>query len=131
VKLIIREIAFEAAHYLPGHDKCSRLHGHTYIIRNLVIEGEPVGGMLVDFNEIKSLIEDTFDHTVIVPRADEDKWREAFETLGLEPDYVAVSTPTVECIGQAIYLLLKKHYPEFQFSFELYEGLNQGVKIGR
>ena len=29
----------DCAHYIPGHDKCGSLHGHTYKIE-VVIEGE-------------------------------------------------------------------------------------------
>jgi len=29
----------DSAHYLPGHGKCGRVHGHTYKIE-VIIEGE-------------------------------------------------------------------------------------------
>ena len=43
----------DCAHFLPGHPKCGRVHGHTYKIE-VEIEGEHKGGMIVDFNELKA-----------------------------------------------------------------------------
>jgi 6-pyruvoyltetrahydropterin/6-carboxytetrahydropterin synthase len=51
-----RSYRFEAAHFLPkvppGH-KCSRMHGHSYLIE-IAIEGEidPAFGWVMDFAEI-------------------------------------------------------------------------------
>ena len=45
----------DSAHYLPGHEKCGVLHGHTYRIE-VVIEGEKQSGMLIDFSELKRSI---------------------------------------------------------------------------
>lgn len=52
MKLGITEYV-DCAHFLPGHPKCGRLHGHTYKVE-VVIEGESQGGMLVDFNDLKA-----------------------------------------------------------------------------
>ena len=52
---------FEAAHDLPsfpqGH-KCRRLHGHSFRI-DVVVEGEvePSKGYLIDFGDIKRLVD--------------------------------------------------------------------------
>ena len=57
----------DCAHYLPGHDKCGSLHGHTYKIE-VVIEGENRSGMIIDFTELKKSIKDTlafFDHKTL------------------------------------------------------------------
>ena len=43
----------DCAHFLPGHKKCGQLHGHTYRVE-VVIEGEPDRGMIVDFAELKA-----------------------------------------------------------------------------
>jgi 6-pyruvoyltetrahydropterin/6-carboxytetrahydropterin synthase len=56
----------DCAHYLPGHAKCGRLHGHTYKIE-VVIEGENRSGMIMDFADLKTAVRDTlaqFDHTL-------------------------------------------------------------------
>jgi 6-pyruvoyltetrahydropterin/6-carboxytetrahydropterin synthase len=54
---IYKEFTFEAAHRLPhvpaGH-KCSRLHGHSFVVR-ICVSG-PVGehsGWVMDFGDIK------------------------------------------------------------------------------
>ena len=55
----------DCAHFLPGHPKCGTLHGHTYKIE-LIIEGEKgSGGMIADFDEVKSALRNTltqYDH---------------------------------------------------------------------
>jgi 6-pyruvoyltetrahydropterin/6-carboxytetrahydropterin synthase len=55
----------DCAHLLPGHEKCGRLHGHTYKIE-LVVEGETrEGGMVVDFAELRlraRAVLEEFDH---------------------------------------------------------------------
>lgn len=63
-------IKFSACHFIPAHDKCSRLHGHIYCI-NAKVEGEPnERGMLWDFIALKNAlrsIADELDHRVLIP----------------------------------------------------------------
>ena len=66
-----KSFRFEAAHVLPHHPgKCSRLHGHSYVLE-VAIDGPlqddgPAEGMVVDFDEIdkivKTAIIDNLDH---------------------------------------------------------------------
>jgi 6-pyruvoyltetrahydropterin/6-carboxytetrahydropterin synthase len=66
---IYKEFSIEAAHRLPnvpeGH-KCSRLHGHSFLV-TVAVEG-PVGeqsGRIMDFGDIKAAfapIYDQLDH---------------------------------------------------------------------
>ena len=45
----------DSAHYLPGHGKCGRVHGHTYKIEVLV-EGEVrENGMVIDDDNVESV----------------------------------------------------------------------------
>ena len=68
-------IRFSACHFIPRHEKCSRLHGHTYILR-LRLEGD-IGkdGMVMDFVTLKRELRkfvDELDHRVLLPgRSDE------------------------------------------------------------
>ena len=68
-------IRFSACHFIPHHNKCSRLHGHSYILR-LRLEGE-IGdnGMLMDFvalkKELRTFVEE-FDHKTILPGNSKD-----------------------------------------------------------
>lgn len=63
-------IKFSASHFIPRHEKCSRLHGHSYILR-LKLEGD-IGenGMVMDFvslkRELRSYAEE-FDHRFLLP----------------------------------------------------------------
>ena len=63
-------IRFSACHFIPRHEKCSRLHGHTYILR-LRIEGD-IGkeGMVMDFvalkKELRKFVEE-LDHRTLLP----------------------------------------------------------------
>lgn len=63
MKLGITEY-IDCAHYLPGHEKCGRLHGHTYTV-DVIIEGEKKGGMVVDFADLKKEVREAlgeYDH---------------------------------------------------------------------
>ncbi len=54
----------DCAHYLPGHQKCGTLHGHTYRVE-MIVEGENKTGMIVDFGDLKSLLREVlslYDH---------------------------------------------------------------------
>ena len=63
-------IRFSACHFIPHHDKCSRLHGHSYILR-LRLEGDiGANGMVMDFVALKKQLKafvDEFDHKTILP----------------------------------------------------------------
>ena len=63
-------IRFSACHFIAGHQKCGRLHGHTYVV-SMKLHGD-VGkdGMVMDFiplkKELRALAEE-LDHRVLVP----------------------------------------------------------------
>lgn len=68
-------IRFSACHFIPRHEKCSRLHGHSYIVR-LRLEGD-IGaeGMIMDFVVLKKALKqmiDEFDHKTLLPTLSED-----------------------------------------------------------
>ena len=65
------------AHFLPGHTKCGQLHGHTYTVE-VVIEGENRGGMIVDFNELKSRTRE------VLQRYDHRNWNDFLEFPSVE-----------------------------------------------
>ncbi|MCQ2052504.1 MAG: 6-pyruvoyl tetrahydropterin synthase family protein [archaeon] len=63
-------IKFSACHFIPKHEKCARLHGHSYVMR-LKLEGD-IGndGMIMDFTLLKKelkKIADELDHRTILP----------------------------------------------------------------
>lgn len=61
---------FSAAHLLPGHFKCSRMHGHNYVLDVEIETSELVNGMILDFVEIKKVVREfleQFDHKLLLP----------------------------------------------------------------
>ena len=68
-----QHIDFSACHVIPNHDKCGRLHGHSYGV-HMEIEGEPDGeGVVVDFSIVKDHLRELtgmLDHRVIIPLRD-------------------------------------------------------------
>lgn len=63
-------VRFDAAHFIPGHPKCGRLHGHTYAL-HVVVHGkpDPTTGFIADFGDVKSALKriaDDLDHHVLV-----------------------------------------------------------------
>jgi len=68
-------IRFSACHFIPGHEKCARLHGHSYIVR-LRLEGD-IGdsGMLMDFVVLKKALRtlaEELDHKTLLPALSEN-----------------------------------------------------------
>ena len=63
-------IRFDAAHLIPHHPKCGRLHGHTYALHAEVHgEVDPETGFIMDFGIIKDVLRrvaDDLDHHVLV-----------------------------------------------------------------
>jgi 6-pyruvoyltetrahydropterin/6-carboxytetrahydropterin synthase len=99
----------DCAHYLPGHQKCGSLHGHTYRIE-VVIEGETREGMVVDFAQLKKSIKEGlshFDH----------------KTLNDLLEY-----PSVENICQAIKEKLGETI-NFPFTLRVWEGHGKWVEM--
>ena len=65
-----RNIRFSACHVLLHHEKCSRLHGHSYAI-HLKLKGE-LGddNFLIDFGKVKSVLKryaGELDHKTLIP----------------------------------------------------------------
>lgn len=66
--VITKTVSFDAAHVLTNHKGlCKNLHGHTYRV-DVSVSGE-VDDMVMDFKDLKHIIEDTvcsrFDHAFI------------------------------------------------------------------
>ncbi|UCE75520.1 MAG: 6-carboxytetrahydropterin synthase [Methanomassiliicoccales archaeon] len=63
-------IKFSACHFIPGHDKCSRLHGHIYSIHARIHGAQGERGMILDFVTLKNALRnvaDELDHRVLIP----------------------------------------------------------------
>ncbi len=82
-------IRFSACHFIPKHEKCSRLHGHSYVVR-LRLEGDTNDdGMLMDFvilkKELRSIMS-IMDHRTLLPASSKDV------KLTISDDSVEVNT---------------------------------------
>ena len=95
-----KDMQFAAAHYVPSEaaGKCQRMHGHTYFA-NITIAGDTLdsSGFLVNFAEVKKLVHDRFDHTVM--NEDTDSFSD--ET----PDRF----PTTEVVARTIAEIVQAH----------------------
>lgn len=126
--LKIRELTFEAAHYLANHPVCGVIHGHTYFIRDLEIFFDEE--KFVDFALIKGAIR-AFDHKFFIPQEHNIDWAMfSFSKLGIGKNTVETQgNPTVENISELIENSLLSIDGVMDVSFELYEGPNQGVCV--
>ena len=68
-------IRFSACHFIPGHEKCSRLHGHSYIVRARLEGDIGTSGMVMDFVDVKKALKaaaEEMDHKTLLPRSTKD-----------------------------------------------------------
>ncbi len=59
---------FSSAHFIPGHEKCGKIHGHNFKVE-IEVEGEvDESGMVIDFFDLKRELRDVlkdFDHNIL------------------------------------------------------------------
>ena len=110
---ICREFYFDAAHHLLGYKgKCERIHGHTYKLE-IVVEGKVgTNGMVMDFNELKKVVQDT-----ILNKLDHENLNDRFDN------------PTAENIAEWIFDRLEHEIP--LYSIKLWEGNGKWVETKR
>ena len=133
---------FAAAHFLYQHDKCSRLHGHNYIV-NIELTGELNDkSFVVDFFVVKSkliAITNRLDHHLLIPaesreiqinqETPESQIHVEFNGKHYEfPPEDVILLPlvatTAELLAQYIY---REMYPEFpQFKLKVEVGESEG-----
>ncbi|MCL4135445.1 UNVERIFIED_CONTAM: hypothetical protein GTU68_044028 [Idotea baltica] len=103
--LITKTFKFEAAHYLPtmpeGH-KCRRMHGHSFKIEvNVKGDIDPKTGYLIDFGEIKKIVNPLIDKL--------DHW--CINEVGEREKSDLLLNPTSENLAKWFYLSLKPEFP--------------------
>ena len=82
---------FEAAHRLSGYEgKCSRLHGHSWLVE-AEVEGERLNslGLLVDFKDLRLALKNTLD-----------QWDHQY--LNELPDFAGVN-PSAENMARLVF----------------------------
>jgi 6-pyruvoyltetrahydropterin/6-carboxytetrahydropterin synthase len=99
----------DCAHFLPGHAKCGQLHGHTYKVE-VIVEGEKSGGMIVDFNELKTRTRE------VLQRCDHRNWNDFLEF------------PSVENICELLSERLKERL-SFPFIVRVWEGNGKWAEL--
>lgn len=65
------QASFDYSHFLPEHDRCFPLHGHTSVVRLAVTGSLDSNGMVIDFSEAKRLLNETlelFDHKLVTAK---------------------------------------------------------------
>ena len=84
---------FSAAHKLNDYDgPCANVHGHTWKVDILVKTDSLNNGMVLDFKDIKKVIDDRFDHKFI--------------------NDMVTYNPTAENISKDIYSMINKLFSE-------------------
>ncbi len=66
------KLRFSACHLIPYHQKCGRLHGHTYAV-SVKVHGTRSGEFIIDFELLKEVIAEicgSLDHRVVIARSD-------------------------------------------------------------
>lgn len=95
------ESSFCAAHYLPGHSKCGKVHGHNYKVEVEIRGTDLENGMLVDFADVKAQLNkflNLLDHQCL------NDWA-PFAPGG------AFAPPTAECLAECVYAMLAETFP--------------------
>jgi 6-pyruvoyltetrahydropterin/6-carboxytetrahydropterin synthase len=70
-----RNIRFSACHVLLHHDKCSRIHGHSYAIHVRITGVQDENNLLYDFGIVKSTLKKyarELDHRALIPTENGD-----------------------------------------------------------
>ena len=101
----------DSAHFIPGHETCGNMHGHTYKVE-LIIEGEVGGkGMVMDFYDMKSILRrvlSEYDHRCLND---------------------IIEYPSVENICMAVYGKLKDE-SKMPFTLRMWEGRGKWCEMG-
>ena len=87
-------LRFAAAHFIPEHDKCSRLHGHDYAIM-VSVEGTVEDGIMADFGLIKKNIRgilESLDHKLLLPSS------QKYSKYEIDNGYVHISYIDVKMV---------------------------------
>ncbi len=124
--LIRWEKSFDASHriYEDYHGKCNNIHGHTYKVVIEIVGEKDKRGMVVDFNVLKKLVHDFYDHRIILHRDDPlvECLKEHRQNMIL-----LSQNPTAENIAQQIAVNVMGHVNTEEISVTVYETATQGA----
>ncbi len=101
----------DSAHFIPGHETCGNMHGHTYKVE-FIIEGEKKeSGMVMDFYDMKSILRKVlseYDHRCLND---------------------IVEYPSVENICESVYNKLRDKI-DMPFTLRIWEGRGKWCELG-
>jgi 6-pyruvoyltetrahydropterin/6-carboxytetrahydropterin synthase len=128
-------IRFSACHVLLRHDKCSRIHGHSYAIHLDILGEVDENNMLADFGKLKKTIRkiaEEMDHRALIPTENPDIILE----MDAEPDNVILnmqgkiySFPKTDVVFLPILTTTVEELSKYCLSRFLYDvDLPEGVK---
>ncbi len=122
-------LRFSAAHFIPYHNKCRRLHGHDYTI-DVRVYGMMERGMIIDFVELKHSLREMLeqiDHKLIVPTESPDiVLKETGQNLEITYEGKHLSVPL-----EFIYLCPLEESSSEQMSRFFCELMKNKIKFGK
>ena len=132
-----QRIGFAAAHFIIGHDKCGRLHGHNYFIK-VSIQGElDKQNMVLDYGvlreELNRLVK-PLDHHVLIPsKAKELEIKESDNTITIitcgkrylipkeDTIFLPIPATTSEELARYFHQKLKEEWPKYKIKVTIEE----------
>ena len=139
VKISDARSKFSAAHFLYQHDKCSRLHGHNYLVQVEVSGNLNDKFFVVDFFELKASlmkIVNRMDHHLLIPtksnkmRLEQNPEQNSFQVDFNGKYYIfpvedvcllPIEATTAELLAYYIYTEMKKDFNNYKISVEVGE----------
>ncbi len=128
---LTKEFSFDAAHMLDGHcGKCNNLHGHTYklkvyIFSNELLNNKSSEGMVIDFKDLKSIVNpiiDELDHSYIYNSSNDIE--NSIANLLIKENkktYKLTCRSTCENLSKHIYERLINNLKGYKLAIKLYE----------
>lgn len=130
-------IGFASAHFIIGHEKCGRLHGHNYFIKVIISGDLDENHMVVDYAVLKNRLRELtepFDHRVLIPKKAKEldivENEKSIEIRTCNKRYVIPSEDAVfidlpattsEELAKYFHAELKKIWPDYKITVDIEE----------
>ncbi|MEM4160728.1 MAG: 6-pyruvoyl tetrahydropterin synthase family protein [Thermoplasmata archaeon] len=140
---LLRDLRFSACHFIPGHEKCSRLHGHDYFVSVRVYGKKGEDGMLLDFSKLKNHAREIvakLDHRVLLPANSKEikverkgeeleVWQEGKHYIFPASDCVLCELEhvTAESLAEYICNLLAEKLKNYENVMRIRCGISEGI----
>ena len=132
--IVLQGIRFCAAHFLPGHPKCSALHGHNYEVSVEMVGELDERGFILDFSLLKEKLRqilERLDHRILIPQnspvisiipAHTSYYitfdGKAYMFPSEDLCFLSIESTTAELLAKYICLQLKRRF--FEYDFKVY-----------